>query len=67
EQSIEKLQKKDAEIDLKLADPDLYDKSRSDEITKLSKQKADIRRECDEAEELWLEAMESLEEAKLAE
>ena len=62
EQRMEKLQAEQAKIEAKLADPNVYNGSTSD-LMKLQVQLGEAKSKASKAEEKWLEASSSLEEA----
>ncbi len=56
-----KLQKEVAAIEQKIADPAMYEASRSAEVAKLMKDQGELKKKLAAAEEEWLEATEKLE------
>ncbi len=61
EQRVEKLQEMREKLERKLADPELYDESRKDDLALWSRKFAEIDEGMARAEALWLEAMQALE------
>ena len=59
-----KLEKQKTEIDSKLAQPEVYNTENKPQLTEMLKQQSLIQTELSEAEELWLAAMEELEQAE---
>jgi ATP-binding cassette subfamily F protein 3 len=64
EQEMEKLQKRQAQLDQMLADPLLYDSSQKNELKCILKEKRDLDRELDDCELRWLAVSEQLEAAQ---
>ena len=58
------LQEKRKEIELKLANPDLYDVSMKSQLKSVLDEQADINWQLAKEEANWLEAQEELERAK---
>jgi ATP-binding cassette subfamily F protein 3 len=56
-----KLQKELAAVEQKIADPAMYEASRSAEVAKLMKDQGELKKKLAAAEEEWLEASEKLE------
>jgi ATP-binding cassette subfamily F protein 3 len=64
EQEMERLQRYRAELEQRLADPDVYADTRKPELKKLLADKAENDRALAEAEEAWLEVSEALEQSE---
>jgi ATP-binding cassette subfamily F protein 3 len=64
ERTVAKLEKQKTEIDSKLAQPEVYNTENKPQLTEMLKQQSLIQTELSEAEELWLAAMEELEQAE---
>ena len=64
EERVEKLQGMRDRISTKLADPELYDDARADDMAEWQKKYAEVMNGLDRAEALWLSALEKLEEAE---
>lgn len=62
EKRLEKLTTEKAKVDAKLADPALY-QGPADKVTALQKQLGDLEKSIQDAEMIWLEALEELEQA----
>ena len=63
---MQKLDEKLASIDETLSDTSIYNDARKNELLKLLEEKAQHEKAKDEAETLWFEAQEALEEAQQA-
>ncbi len=61
---MEKLTEMREKLDEKLADPTLYDGTKTDEITKWQKKHAEVIDALDRAESLWMDAQEQLDAAQ---
>ncbi|MCC5989469.1 MAG: ABC-F family ATP-binding cassette domain-containing protein [Pararhodobacter sp.] len=61
EQRVEKLEDMRAKLARKLADPELYDDNRRDELDVWNRKYAEVSEGVDRAEALWLKAMQALE------
>ncbi|MGR3315723.1 ABC-F family ATP-binding cassette domain-containing protein [Roseovarius indicus] len=64
EERVEKLQGMRDRISTKLADPELYDDARADDMAEWQKKYAEVMNGLDRAEALWLSALEKLEKAE---
>lgn len=64
EQQMEKLNKTLADVEVSLSDMTLYDADKKPQLMKLLDEQTRIKGQLDDAEALWLEAQEALEEAK---
>ena len=64
EERVEKLTEMREKLDEKLADPALYDGTKTDEITKWQKKHAEVIDALDRAESLWMDAQEQLDAAQ---
>ena len=64
EDRVEKLTEMREKLDEKLADPSLYDGTKTDEITKWQKKHAEVIDALDRAESLWMDAQEQLDAAQ---
>jgi len=64
EERVEKLTDMKEKLDAKLADPTLYDGSKSDDIAVWQKKHAEVVEAMDRAEALWMDALEKLESAE---
>ncbi|UWQ06147.1 ABC-F family ATP-binding cassette domain-containing protein [Aliiroseovarius crassostreae] len=64
EARVDKLLEMREKLDQKLADPTLYDGSKTDEIALWQKKHAEVMEGLDRAEELWMVAQENLEKAE---
>lgn len=64
ERQMESLQNKLQDAESKLADTDIYESSRSEELQNLLKQQAEIRAQLESVEADWLAAMEEIEAAE---
>jgi ATP-binding cassette subfamily F protein 3 len=61
-----KLSEQKAEIETLMSDSQLYEAQNKDQLTSLISEQAKVLGDLEEAELLWLDAQESLEQAKLA-
>lgn len=64
EERVEKLMEMKEKLEVKLADPDLYDPARKDEALQWQKKMAEVEEALVRAEGLWEDAMMKLEEAE---
>ena len=64
EARVDKLAEMKEKLDKRLADPDLYDGTKSEEIAKWQKKHAEVVDGLDKAEALWMDALEKLEQAE---
>jgi len=64
ETRLQKLNARQAQLEVKLADTDLYAEPRKKELQTLLHDKSAIDQELDEAEGAWIEAAEALEQAQ---
>lgn len=64
EERVEKLMEMKEKLEVKLADPDLYDPARKDEALQWQKKMAEVEEALVRAESLWEDAMMKLEEAE---
>ncbi|MEQ8897934.1 MAG: ABC-F family ATP-binding cassette domain-containing protein [Roseovarius sp.] len=64
EERVEKLQGMRDRISTKLADPELYDEARADDMAEWQKKYAEVMNGLDRAEALWMSALEKLERAE---
>lgn len=64
EDRVEKLTDMKDKLDAKLADPALYDGSKTDDIAVWQKKHAEVVEAMDRAEALWMDALEKLEKAE---
>ena len=64
EQQMEKLNKSLADVESSLSDTALYDADQKPQLMKLLDEQTSIKNKLDDAEALWLEAQEALEDAK---
>ena len=64
EERVEKLTEMKDKLDAKLADPALYDGSKTDDIAVWQKKHAEVVEAMDRAESLWMDALEKLETAE---
>ncbi|MCW8830930.1 MAG: ABC transporter ATP-binding protein, partial [Gammaproteobacteria bacterium] len=62
EAELDKLHADQTELEQQLADPDIYTEANKQKLQDCLLKKADIDKRCADAEELWLEASEALEE-----
>ncbi|MGZ8187967.1 MAG: ATP-binding cassette domain-containing protein [Methylosarcina sp.] len=65
ENAVEKFHNEQRQLEMQLADPDLYGDSQKDRLKQILTRKAQIDKALEEAEADWLEAEEKLEAAKL--
>ena len=63
ETRLERLEKAKAQLEAKLADPDLYQSSRAEDIATLNSDLALVSQKQEETEMHWLEAQDELENA----
>ncbi len=64
ENAVEKFHNEQRQLEMQLADPDLYGDSQKDRLKQILTRKAQIDKALEEAEADWLEAEEKLEAAK---
>ena len=64
EQQMEKLNKSLADVESSLSDTALYEADQKPQLMKLLDEQTSIKNKLDDAEALWLEAQEALEDAK---
>ncbi|WP_432449897.1 ABC-F family ATP-binding cassette domain-containing protein [Aliiroseovarius marinus] len=64
EARVTKLEEMRDKLDAKLADPELYEPERKDEVVVWQKKHAEVHEALDRAEELWLRAQDKLEKAE---
>ena len=64
EQQMEKLNKSLADVESSLSDTALYEADQKPQLMKLLEEQTSIKNKLDDAEALWLEAQEALEDAK---
>ncbi|MCK0143492.1 ABC-F family ATP-binding cassette domain-containing protein [Aliiroseovarius sp. F20344] len=64
ESRVTKLEEMRDKLDAKLADPELYEPERKDEVIVWQKKHAEVHEALDRAEELWLRAQDKLEKAE---
>ena len=65
EQQLEKLHQALSKLELKLADPELYQDNGKEQLKQLIKQQAELKQQLADVEYRWLEASEALEQAQL--
>ncbi len=65
EQQLEKLHQALSKLELKLADPELYQDNGKEQLKQLIKQQAELKQQLADVEYRWLEASETLEQAQL--
>ncbi|MGB0904167.1 MAG: ABC-F family ATP-binding cassette domain-containing protein, partial [Mangrovicoccus sp.] len=64
EDRVDKLTEMREKLDVKLADPALYEPGKGEEVEKWQKKYAEVMEALDRAETLWMEAQEKLDEAE---
>jgi ATP-binding cassette subfamily F protein 3 len=64
EERVEKLTEMRGKLDVKLADPSIYDTVGNDDVARWQKKYAEVLEATDRAEALWMAALERLEQAE---
>ena len=66
EQRLDQVHNQAKTLDEQLADPELYNGQHTEQLTRLTRERADLKRHAEQIEEHWMQAQEQLEQAQAA-